>query len=757
MAKCTCIRLKTVDQRLTVVQQPILSSGDVGTVRVEYELDSYWEGYTPSGTFYTGKRPEDVYEQPLTDGACVVPWEALQEDGVLYIGLRGVDGSGLVKTAAPVRYRVEKGSPCGTGTTTEPTPDVYQLLLVKIGNAEATAESAEEIAQSVRADADAGKFIPVKGVNYYTPEEAAAFQEENYTYIQDELAKRGQLRPEFANSLADCADTTKLYVLPDGYIYAYIKTATFEENNEYNSATVKYNKRLNSSNTEKDLGGSLLTDYIAVEYAQNYPVTIKGIEKLVSNYSSYFLVDFYTADKTHIGQLTADHLGFDTLASDGTLPITFNLFYKVTVEEKYKNAKYVRIKLGIAADGTSISASNCAGLIINFEPKNINIEGWQWASTGHAFVPADYEGRVIAVEKQAAQSAAELSALTEQVQDLATGSGTVTVPDYWQTAFSGAVSKVKALQDEGGSEVVSFVLFSDLHYLASNNHVKNVGMLCAAFLDECDIPLALLTGDTVTQAALETESALLECLDGANDLLAPIGSNRLLQIRGNHDDVWGSYTSGSNTTYYVNKVAPGKIYNKLHRKQAADFRRVFGGDGTYFYLDNVPQKVRFICLNGHHYDGGAITNGTSKAMTDGFGADQLAWLRDEALAVDPDVSVVIATHIPPTAQTINGNTYFLSLYSDGAAFQNIIASTTADIIAIFCGHCHADAIVTDPTMGCKVVTVTCATNTPYDADWSTRVAGSDTETAMDVVSINKAARKINLTRLGFGNDRSCNY
>lgn len=151
MAICTCIKLKTVDQRLTVVQQPVLASGDVGTVRAEYALDSFWNGYTPTGTFFTGKHPEDVYEVPLENGACVIPWEVLQEDGILYIGLRGVDGSGLVKTAAPVRYRVELGSKCGTDTAKGPTPDVYQRLLT-------AAENAESIAQSVRDDADAGKF-----------------------------------------------------------------------------------------------------------------------------------------------------------------------------------------------------------------------------------------------------------------------------------------------------------------------------------------------------------------------------------------------------------------------------------------------------------------------------------------------------------------------------------------------------------------------------------------------------------------------
>lgn len=151
MATCTIIKLKTVDQRLTVVQQPVLASGDVGSVRVEFALDSYWDGYAPSGTFYRGDQTEDVYELPLSEGACVIPWEVLQADGILYIGLRGVDGTGLIKTAAPVRYRIEKGSPSGDNTTREPTPDVYQQIL-------ATAANAEAIAQSVRDDADAGNF-----------------------------------------------------------------------------------------------------------------------------------------------------------------------------------------------------------------------------------------------------------------------------------------------------------------------------------------------------------------------------------------------------------------------------------------------------------------------------------------------------------------------------------------------------------------------------------------------------------------------
>lgn len=151
MPNCTCIKLKTVDQRLTIVQQPILASGDVGTVRAEYLPDSFWSGYVLSGTFFTSAEPEDVYEQPLENGACVIPWEVLTAEGILNIGLRGVDAAGHVKTATPVRYRIEKGSPGGTDAASAPTPNVYQQILT-------TAAKAEAVAQSVRDDADAGQF-----------------------------------------------------------------------------------------------------------------------------------------------------------------------------------------------------------------------------------------------------------------------------------------------------------------------------------------------------------------------------------------------------------------------------------------------------------------------------------------------------------------------------------------------------------------------------------------------------------------------
>lgn len=332
---------------------------------------------------------------------------------------------------------------------------------------------------------------------------------------------------------------------------------------------------------------------------------------------------------------------------------------------------------------------------------------------------------------------------------------TTVVPDYWQTAVDEAITKVKALQDEGGSDVVNFAWFSDMHYDGSSRYVKNVGVLCKAVMDACDIPLALMNGDSLTAGVLSTDDEVIANLEGTMDILAPIGDERLMLVRGNHDDVYGwyhptgSYIEGSSVAY-VNKVAPSKIWNKLHRPQAKDFRRVFGGDGTYFYLDNTPQKVRFVCLNGHYYDGEAVTDGTTKFMTTGFGTEQLDWLENVALAVDEGWGVVIATHAP-----VNSPTY-LAQYSDGTAFCDIVNAHADSVIAIFSGHCHADKIFTG-AVSCPNITVTCAADSTYDDTEADRTAGTATETVIDIVSINRATKTIHTTRLGVGSDREVSY
>lgn len=125
----TIIMLETKDQELNAVEQPVIASGDVNSVEVRVQFDYTWDDYGKSAVFFTSK-DDTVYEAVLTYDKCVVPHEVLKEQGMLFIGIRGVNSSnGAIKTSALLRYKISEGAPRGEATTVDPTPDVYQQLL----------------------------------------------------------------------------------------------------------------------------------------------------------------------------------------------------------------------------------------------------------------------------------------------------------------------------------------------------------------------------------------------------------------------------------------------------------------------------------------------------------------------------------------------------------------------------------------------------------------------------------------------------
>lgn len=128
----TKIDLLLADQILTVVQQPMVASGDQNSVQIQVEFDSHWKDYTKSAVFFTASDPT-VYEVDLTDNTCIIPWEVLATDGILYIGVRGVNTDhNKVKTSTLVSYKIVKGAPGGTGTTVDPTSDAYAKIIARL-------------------------------------------------------------------------------------------------------------------------------------------------------------------------------------------------------------------------------------------------------------------------------------------------------------------------------------------------------------------------------------------------------------------------------------------------------------------------------------------------------------------------------------------------------------------------------------------------------------------------------------------------
>lgn len=358
-------------------------------------------------------------------------------------------------------------------------------------------------------------------------------------------------------------------------------------------------------------------------------------------------------------------------------------------------------------------------------------------------------------------------------------------PGYWEGAVQRAIGKVTAAQDAGGRSCFSFGWFSDSH-IAQNAKVPNpghVGDLACAVMDACRIPYAIMGGDAARSDgnALTSEEQMRQSLIAADKVLAPIGWDRLLQVQGNHDGSWG-YEGSLSDPYYCCQMDARELYNAIFRKQASDGRRVFGGDGSYFYVNDTEAKVRYILLNSLWVADEEDENGYAvyrRMRTYGFGQEQLSWLAETALQfAEEGWSVVLATHVPPLGS-------YLGLMRDGEVFKGILKAfcegteysgsygtegewdyvsvscgyagkIPAEIVGLFCGHCHRDQL--DMTaLPFPVVTITSDANLSYDENEETRVMGTDNEHAMDFVTVNRESHTVTLTRLGVGKDRMFLY
>lgn len=339
------------------------------------------------------------------------------------------------------------------------------------------------------------------------------------------------------------------------------------------------------------------------------------------------------------------------------------------------------------------------------------------------------------------------------VDQMAEDSAAAVMPEYWQTAVEEAVAAVKSAQKEGGRSAMSFAWFSDMHTIAGSG--RYTGSLAAAVMKRCGIPFAVLTGDAAEWTLTEEDwSASLET---ASEVLKPL-EQRLLQAEGASD---GAY--GENQDQYP---AQASVYEALFRTQELDGRRVFGPDGTYFYVDYVPAKIRMVVLNT------CCTREADSVF--GYGNEQLNWFIDQALHFEEEGwAVALFSHLPPQSSLlVDGDLLLCILYSflentnfsetrgtegsyDYAAVScNFYNAITGDVIGYFSGASHADS----KTKLDQHFWSVCILSDGIIAEAQTqRAEGTQTEHALDFVTVNRDTRTVKLTRLGEGASRSYQY
>lgn len=576
---------------------------------------------------------------------------------------------------------------------------------------------------------------PVRGEDYWNPSDKAEIE----AYIATELAKRGQLEPEFANSIAECTDTSKLYVLPDGFIYAYVYSeAVYDcknwipysvdtDGSIYNGIGYKVGQRINSSGVIKE-GESqyALTGFIPFKYGD---IAHISADVFSGNGGSCAIAPFNNS-KNFIsnGSFYANSSG-GSISTDSNGNYVFDPRLATTGSSLWQNAAFIRITA--SASGINSNSVVTVNEEIGVKPDNNTGSGggYAWTTTGHAFVPADYEDRILALENKATAQDTKNADFEERISavekyDIAG------LPDY---AIAERDSVRDALYEKlvlGNVAIIGFSTDQHISKWADMEATVNTqGTLAGlralrSLAHKIPFNAVVLGGDYITGGSaqsIQTEIAMVfEQLAGAT---CPV-----VGTTGNHDS-WQN----------DNTITDGDIF-KTHTANAVTNYHRFVNLNTISangYIDDPAASLRYIILDAEPRADGS-TNLTSTIT-----ANLTAMLN----GMPSGYKAVIFSHKPLNNSLGSG-------FKDAVDNKPVLEANASKIICCVNGHGHLDASAT--SNGVLYIQTTCAgidrPNDTYD-----RTAGTANETVFDVFVIDQTNRKIYAVRYGAGHNREFTY
>lgn len=593
----------------------------------------------------------------------------------------------------------------------------------------------------------------------------------NQTFI-DNVAEQVPIvkvaeEPTFVDSVDDMTDANKMYVLTtDGMFYSH-KTVvipgetTTTYPNQLVASTVELNKRYSySSQATSTKVGYFVTDYIAVpNYANVSPYNMRLNWEVPYSTATDVKIVYYDTSKAPVGYTYI--AAANTTVANGITTTDLRTFSTGGTMPTISAVAYVRIQLAVNSSMASLTATDIANLTITFDAvyeteSTESVTTTEWSSTGIAYnQPADYEDRVISLEANVANNTGNISLLQERMDNLESGEVTTVIPEWWEDEVADTITKIKALQV--GRHCITFPFFSD-------NHQRNgySGVLIKHVMDECHIPYCFFGGDGIANGYFGDETdAEMRAQDAAFDAAtSAIPAWQFCRAIGNHEYYWK--VSSSETYYYTSD----QVYEVFMRENTLAQSKEFGDSGTYYYVEDKASKVRFIVMDMNTLDD----------------AVQISWLQNVALHFDEaGWAVVLIGHQPVTehyATVIEGAEAARTVLKD---YINGTSANKADIVGWWCGHIHRDRIFEgvaanpgyngstdtatdmaegDPiaeTLPWKTVSIISDNTSLGYGGIKHAIDNSDQSHAIDFVTINKDARTVNITRLGFGDDRSFSY
>ena len=126
----TVIKIKCIDQALTLINSPVIASGGLNENKLECEFCEKWDGFSKTAVFYQDKK--NVYYSVLDENdTCIIPKEATASKGTMCFGIFGSKGD-VTRTSEILRYKIDEGAITEDLKPSDPTPDIYEQLLAEL-------------------------------------------------------------------------------------------------------------------------------------------------------------------------------------------------------------------------------------------------------------------------------------------------------------------------------------------------------------------------------------------------------------------------------------------------------------------------------------------------------------------------------------------------------------------------------------------------------------------------------------------------
>lgn len=179
------LRLSVSKTTLKIEKTELTVEKCVNYDRVAFTFDESWADLVRTATFWRGSKAADVYQILLDDtNECDIPWELLQKDGYIQIGVTGIGADGSLVTTQPVAQSVARGTYRDARIPSDPTPTIYEQINQQLKSCTTRVDALYKDAQTGRFKGDKGDKgdpgDPGKAFTYadFTPEQLAALKGE---------------------------------------------------------------------------------------------------------------------------------------------------------------------------------------------------------------------------------------------------------------------------------------------------------------------------------------------------------------------------------------------------------------------------------------------------------------------------------------------------------------------------------------------------------------------------------------------------